>query len=62
MDGSKDIDFPTVDLDLLEHLERKIPEMCPDLHQSEREIFHYSGQRTLVRMLRQVFNEQNGVE
>lgn len=61
MDGFKDQEFPHIDRDLLEHLERVIPEMCPDLQQSEREIFLYAGQRSLVRTLRQIFNEQNEV-
>jgi hypothetical protein len=61
MDGFKDQEFPHIDIDLLTHLERVIPEMCPDLQQSDREIFHYAGRRSLVRMLRQIFNEQNEV-
>lgn len=61
MEGSKDGKFPYVPENLLLHMEKLIPEMCPTLDQSERDIFHYAGQRAIVRLLRQVFNEQNEV-
>jgi len=38
-----------------------LPEKCPDLDMSERDIFYYAGKRAVVRMLREVFNEQNEV-
>lgn len=61
MNESKDGEFPSVPFSLLERLERMLPEKCPDLDMSERDIFYYAGKRAVVRMLREVFNEQNEV-
>jgi hypothetical protein len=58
---SKDAEFPAVPNALLEALEAHIPERCAELNMHEREIFFYAGQRSVVRLLRQVFNEQNEV-
>jgi hypothetical protein len=61
LNESKDGEFPPVPPALLHRLESQIPEKCPDLAMSERDIFFYAGQRSVVRMLREVFNEQNEV-
>lgn len=61
MNESKDGEFPPVPLSLLERLEALIPEKCPDLTMGERDIFYYAGQRSMVKLLREVFNEQNEV-
>jgi len=55
----KDGEFPPVPLSLLLKLEDQIPEKCPDLPMHEREIFFYAGMRSVVRLLREVYNEQN---
>jgi hypothetical protein len=57
----KDGEFPPIPLSLLERLETQIPEKCPDIPMHEREIFFYAGMRSVVRMLREVYNEQNEV-
>lgn len=57
----KDGEFPPVPLSLLTRLESQIPEKCPDLTMQERDIFFYAGMRSVVRMLREVYNEQNEV-
>jgi hypothetical protein len=58
LNESKDGEFPPVPFALLTRLEEAIPERCPELGMSDREIFHYAGQRSLVRMLREAYNEQ----
>ena len=61
MNESKDGEFPPVPLVLLHRLESQIPEKCPDIVMHEREIFFYAGMRSVVRMLREIYNEQNEV-
>lgn len=61
MNEFKEAEFPAIPLSLIEKLEVLIPEKCPDLSMGERDIFFYSGQRAVVKMLRQVYNEQNEV-
>lgn len=61
MNESKEAEFPPVPLSLVQRLEELIPEKCPDIPMHEREIFFYAGQRAIVRMLREVYNEQNEV-
>lgn len=62
MNEFKDGEFPPVSLSLLKKLEELIPEKCPDLTMGERDIFFYAGQRSLVRTLWQIYNEQNEVQ
>jgi hypothetical protein len=62
LNESKDGEFPPVPLSLLVRLDALIPEKCPDLGMSERDIFHYAGQRSLIRTLWQIHNEQNEVK
>lgn len=50
--------WPPVDEPLLKKLEQVYPEMCPDITASDREIWMYVGARTVVRMLRAVYLEQ----
>lgn len=45
--------------DLLEELEERFPERTPTLHQSIDEIRFQSGQRDVIRFLRDQFNRQN---
>lgn len=50
--------FPPVDELLLKRLEEIYPEKCPDIAASDREIWLYVGSRSVVRMLRSVYIEQ----
>lgn len=51
--------FPIVSDVLLKELEERVPEKCPELSFTEKEIWFYAGQRSIVRLLREKFNEQN---
>ena len=51
--------FPPVPGVLLKELETRIPEKCPELSFTDREIWFYSGQRAVVRLLKEKFDEQN---
>ena len=48
-----------VSKELIDLLEKLIPEKCPSLNDSERDIFFYAGQRHLVVLLRSAYNLQN---
>ncbi len=50
--------WPPIDEALIKRLEEVFPEKCPDLTQDDREIWHYVGQRAVVRMLRAIYLEQ----
>jgi hypothetical protein len=61
LNESKDGEFPPVPFSLINKLNDIIPEKCPDLTMSERDIFFYAGQRAVVRMLQQIHEEQTEV-
>lgn len=44
-------EIPDVSKALIDHLERSIPARCPVLSMTDREIWHYCGQRHVVEML-----------
>jgi len=50
--------WPPIDEALLKKLEEVFPEKCPSLDSSDREIWVYVGSRSVVRMLRAVYLEQ----
>tara|TARA_R110000824_G_scaffold119200_6_gene273171 strand:- start:633 stop:830 length:198 start_codon:yes stop_codon:yes gene_type:complete len=43
---------------LLKDLNFRFPERCPDLEHDEKEVWYMSGQRSVIRFLIQIFNEQ----
>ena len=45
-------DFPFISRDLIEELDRIFPERSADLKWTDREVWFYSGQRNVVRILR----------
>ncbi len=51
--------FPPVPEVLLKELDGRIPEKCPELSFTDREIWFYAGQRAVVRLLKEKFEEQN---
>lgn len=54
--------WPPIDESILKRLEELYPERCPDLIDTEREIWMYAGSRQVVRMLRAVYLEQQDNE
>jgi hypothetical protein len=52
-------DFPEVPANLLEALDRRFPERTPELSEGIDIIRYRSGQRSVVHMLRAIYEEQN---
>ncbi len=50
--------WPPIDEALLKKLEEAYPEKCPDPSDADRDIWVYVGRRSVVRMLRSVYLEQ----
>lgn len=46
--------FPTSSDELLELLDKSLPEKCPRLNDTEREIFFYAGKRAVVEWLKEL--------
>lgn len=51
--------LPVIPQDLLEELDKRFPERCPEPSWSEREIWMRTGERRVVRFLKHVFEQQN---
>jgi len=51
--------FPVVTKELLEELERRFPDICPEIDLSVDEIRIRQGQVSVIRFLRSNFNLQN---
>lgn len=49
---------PPLSKELIDYLEATVPERCPSLNMSEREIWLYAGKRELVRGLVEQFKAQ----
>lgn len=45
--------FPAVPLELIEALESRFPDRCPDLRTPEREVWAATGRAEVVRFLRE---------
>jgi len=56
---NKDLQFPAISEALLVELNRRWPERCPDIEWDEKTVWFVSGQRSVIRFLNQIFNEQN---
>ena len=54
--------WPPVDEALLQRLEEVYPELCPAEDWTDRQIWMYVGQRSVVRMMRAVYIEQQNTE
>ena len=59
MKVNEDDRFPEVNKVLLEELDRRFPDKCPEMSFTDREIWFYAGQRSVVRLLKEKFREQN---
>lgn len=55
---SDDYPWPPIDEALLKRLDEVVPEKCPDPGDSDRQIWMDVGRRSVVRMLRSVYLEQ----
>ncbi len=53
--------FPPIDEALIRKLDEIYPEQCPSTDQEDREIWHYVGARSVVRMLYSVYADQNNL-
>lgn len=51
--------LPPIPQNLVDKLEEIIPERCPSLSMSDREIWFYAGKRELVRILKDHYESQN---
>jgi hypothetical protein len=51
--------FPPISKALVDALEDRCPEKCPELTMNEKEIWFYAGQRQIVRLLKKAYEEQN---
>jgi hypothetical protein len=57
-DLSKDVPIPILTLNVIEFLNLIFPERCANLTESEKEIFFASGQRSVVKYLNRLYEEQ----
>lgn len=51
--------FPEVPKNLLDDLQKRFPERCPDLKDSDREVWFKVGARSVIAFLAEQFRRQN---
>ena len=51
--------WPPIEEALIKKLDEIYPEKCPELEAKDRDICHYGGERSVVRMLICVYADQN---
>ena len=54
--------WPPIDEAILRKLDEFYPEQCPSTDMEDREIWHYVGARSVVRMLYSVYADQNNLD
>ena len=54
--------YPGIDEALIIKLKELFPERCPTIDMTDREIWLYSGQVKLVKILESVYIEQNNLQ
>ena len=54
--------WPPIDEAIIRRLKEIYPEKCPSIDMNDREIWKYTGQVELVRMLESVYTEQNNTK
>ena len=54
--------WPPIDEAILRKLDEIYPEQCPSTDMEAREIWHYVGARSVVRMLYSVYADQNNLD
>lgn len=55
-------EFPALDKELIDFLNKRFPERCAEEKETERQIFIYAGQRSVVRLLNEVYKAQTEVD
>ena len=53
--------WPPIDEAILRKLDEIYPEQCPSTDMQDREIWHYVGARSVVRMLYSDYADQNNL-
>ena len=53
--------WPPIDEAIFRKLDEIYPEQCPSTDMQDREIWHYVGARSVVRMLYSVYADQNNL-
>ena len=53
--------WPPIDEALIRKLDEIYPEQCPSTDMQDREIWHYVGARSVVRMRYSVYADQNNL-
>ena len=53
--------WPPIDEAIIRKLDEIYPEQCPSTDMQDREIWHYEGARSVVRMLYSVYADQNNL-
>jgi hypothetical protein len=51
--------LPPISKALVDALEERCPEKCPDITMTEKEIWFYAGQRQIVRLITKAYQDQN---
>lgn len=54
--------FPLIPPSLFSELDRLFPEACPDLKDSDREVWFKAGERSVIRFLKSKLDEQTNPE
>ncbi len=57
MDNEEEL-LPAISETLVKRLEKLFPDKCPDLTNTEKDVWFKSGQVSVIRFLRQTYNEQ----
>lgn len=50
--------IPALSVDLIDELDKKFPSKCPPLEATDREIWFYAGQRSVVDHLKSILKDQ----
>tara|TARA_Y100001938_G_C7915376_1_gene341699 strand:- start:47 stop:253 length:207 start_codon:yes stop_codon:yes gene_type:complete len=50
--------FPSISEALLKELNNRFPEACPELDWDEKTVWYATGQRSVIRLLNTIFEEQ----
>lgn len=61
-DLSKELPYypcPRLSAELIRFLDQSFPDRCPDLEDTLPQIYYKSGQRSVVKFLTRIFEEQN---
>ena len=52
-------DAPPISKQVLDYIDKRFPERCPDINDTDREIWVKTGNRAVFHHLKAVFNYQN---